>query len=148
MTPTQEQLEAAKRLGDTIARNREKVIGGYEDTRLSVDIIAEFVFNRDAQVAARAVEVSERVAQITAHRACSGNEHDALSKFHGNCVVCLVPFPCEYVGNPPSSSDRERLRDAVIEAVKADKCPRAFSSNVTYALAALSAFENRQGDKS
>lgn len=44
----------------------------------------------------------ERVAQLIAHRACGGNEHDGMSKFHGNCVVCLVPWPCEYAGKPPT----------------------------------------------
>jgi len=45
----------------------------------------------------------ERTAQITAHRACCGVEHDpANGKLHGCCVVCGVPWPCEYSGNPPS----------------------------------------------
>lgn len=45
----------------------------------------------------------ERVAQLTAHRACGGFEHDpSQGKFHGNCVVCLVPWPCDYAGTPPA----------------------------------------------
>jgi hypothetical protein len=45
---------------------------------------------------------SERVAQIQAHRAIRGVEHDGTTgKFHGDCYVCGVPFPCEYVGAPP-----------------------------------------------
>lgn len=45
--------------------------------------------------------VAERVAQITAHRACCGTEHDpANGKIHGLCVVCGVPWPCEYAGSP------------------------------------------------
>lgn len=64
----------------------------------------------EAQVAAlteklkMAQDVSERVAQLTAHRACCGNEHDGMSKFHGYCVVCGVPWPCEYAGQPPKFS--------------------------------------------
>lgn len=45
----------------------------------------------------------ERVAQITAHRACCGSEHDPDNgKLHGFCVVCGVPWPCEYAGTPPT----------------------------------------------
>ena len=44
----------------------------------------------------------ERIAQITAHRACGSAEHDvAKGKIHGYCVVCLKPWPCAYVGPPP-----------------------------------------------
>ncbi len=43
----------------------------------------------------------ERVAQMIAHRCVGGNEHNALDKFHGYCAVCLVPWPCEYVGPAP-----------------------------------------------
>jgi hypothetical protein len=58
----------------------------------------------------------ERTAQIAAHRACCGTEHDAANgKLHGYCVVCGVPWPCDYAGKPPSSSceqhDPSRLGD-------------------------------------
>jgi hypothetical protein len=37
----------------------------------------------------------ERVAQLTAHRACLGVEHDAMNgRLHGYCVVCGIPWPC------------------------------------------------------
>lgn len=46
-------------------------------------------------------DVSERIARIQAHRACHAAEHDPLhGKIHGYCVVCGVPFPCDYVGAP------------------------------------------------
>ncbi len=36
------------------------------------------------------------IAAETAHRACCGVEHDPENgKFHGCCVVCGVPWPCE-----------------------------------------------------
>lgn len=45
----------------------------------------------------------ERTAQLQAHRACCGTEHDPLNgKLHGLCVVCGVDWPCEYAGTPPS----------------------------------------------
>jgi len=48
-------------------------------------------------------ENSERLAQMIAHRVCCGTEHDpANGKIHGYCVVCGVPWPCEYVGQLPS----------------------------------------------
>lgn len=46
----------------------------------------------------------ERVAQMIAHRACCGTEHDPSNgKIHGYCVVCGVPWPCEYVGPRPTT---------------------------------------------
>lgn len=48
------------------------------------------------------MNVEERTAQLIAHRACCGVEHDPLNgKIHGYCVVCGVPWPCEYAGKPP-----------------------------------------------
>ena len=44
----------------------------------------------------------ERIAQLIAHRACCGVEHDPQNgKLHGLCVVCGVPWPCAYAGSPP-----------------------------------------------
>jgi len=38
----------------------------------------------------------EMIAAAIAHRACCGSEHDpSVGKFHGYCVVCGVPWPCE-----------------------------------------------------
>lgn len=52
--------------------------------------------------------MQERVAQITAHRACCGVEHDpAQGKLHGYCIVCGVPWPCEYAGQPPLPTERK-----------------------------------------
>lgn len=48
---------------------------------------------------------TERVAQLIAHRACIGVEHDpANGKLHGHCVVCGVPWPCDYAGTPPEAT--------------------------------------------
>lgn len=45
----------------------------------------------------------ERAAQLIAHRCCGGAEHDPQEgKLHGYCTVCLVPWPCEYAGTPPT----------------------------------------------
>ena len=69
--------------------------------------------------------VEERAAQMIAHRACCGVEHDPQNgKLHGYCVVCGVPWPCEYVGPKPSHAERldaleaenERLRQLVSSA--------------------------------
>ena len=44
---------------------------------------------------ALSAETRERIAQLTAHRACGSGEHDPQNgKLHGFCVVCLVPWPC------------------------------------------------------
>jgi hypothetical protein len=63
---------------------------------------------------------TERVAQLTAHRACIGAEHNpAQGKLHGYCVVCGVPWPCEYAGISPASELATARR--TIERLKADK---------------------------
>ena len=52
--------------------------------------------------------VIERAAQLTAHRACCGTEHDPLNgKIHGYCVICGVPWPCDYAGIPPTKTEEE-----------------------------------------
>lgn len=60
------------------------------------------------------IVLSERIAQIAAHRACCGTEHNpAEGKLHGYCVVCGVPWPCDYAGKLPaleSSAIRNMLR--------------------------------------
>jgi hypothetical protein len=62
-------------------------------------------------------ELQERIAQIIAHRACCGSEHNpAQGKFHGYCVVCGVPFPCEYVGKPlPQAKGETSKSSSMIE---------------------------------
>lgn len=52
---------------------------------------------------------SERIAQLIAHRACCGSEHDtANGKLHGYCVVCGVPWPCAYAGVPPKDLNKSQ----------------------------------------
>ena len=64
---------------------------------------------------------TERIAQLIAHRACHSAEHDPLNgKLHGYCIVCGVPWPCEYAGTPPAAltpqgGDAVRVDDAMIE---------------------------------
>src|SRR3990167_8214466 len=58
----------------------------------------------------------ERTAQIAAHRACCGTEHDpANGKLHGYCIVCGIPWPCEYAGKPLAAQQPENSREAVLE---------------------------------
>lgn len=61
--------------------------------------------NRDKTADAREGALLERTAQLTAHRACCNEEHDpGNGKLAGFCVVCGVPWPCEYAGIPPVRS--------------------------------------------
>jgi hypothetical protein len=47
----------------------------------------------------------ERLAQMIAHRACCGSEHDPQNgKLDGCCVVCGTPWPCDYAGPKPTAS--------------------------------------------
>lgn len=83
---------------------------GRSDTEHELDEFRALLRSSQAEVAALKAEAGsrlmERTAQITAHRACGGAEHDAMNgKFHGYCVVCLIPWPCEYAGKlPPAPS--------------------------------------------
>jgi hypothetical protein len=41
--------------------------------------------------------IEERIAELTAHRACGNQEQDTQNgKLGGYCVVCQVPWPCSY----------------------------------------------------
>ena len=41
-------------------------------------------------------ELNILIASATAHRACTGTEHNPQNgKLHGCCVVCGVQWPCE-----------------------------------------------------
>jgi hypothetical protein len=41
-------------------------------------------------------QIENKIAAAIAHRACCGTEHNPLQgKFHGYCVVCGVPWPCD-----------------------------------------------------
>lgn len=51
------------------------------------------------------------VAMMTAHRACCNEEHDPLNgKISGFCVVCGVPWPCDYA-DPSSLRKRAEQGD-------------------------------------
>lgn len=40
---------------------------------------------------------AQMIAFFQAHRACHSAEHDPINgKIHGYCLVCGVPWPCEY----------------------------------------------------
>lgn len=73
----------------------------------------------------------ERTAQLLAHRGCCGTEHDPTNgKLHGCCVVCGVPWPCEYAGKPPAQD--AKVADALAELLAAradfDASRRSFDS--------------------
>ncbi len=45
--------------------------------------------------------MQERIAQLTAHRACGNQEQDTQNgKLAGYCVICQTPWPCEFAGKP------------------------------------------------
>lgn len=68
----------------------------------------------------------ERTAQLVAHRACIGIEHDpANGKLHGYCVVCGVPWPCDIakpkpdpVGQEANASRYLKLRNRVSSSTR------------------------------
>jgi len=65
-----------------------------------VNLATDYLEGHIAEVASeQKIKLIERTAQCIAHRACCGSEHNpAEGKLHGYCVVCGVPWPCEYVG--------------------------------------------------
>jgi hypothetical protein len=73
-------------------------------TDLSADILSGRLSSPPAD---GGISVSERVAQITAHRACGNQEQDPMAgKLAGYCVVCQTPWPCRYAGTPPQSAEQ------------------------------------------
>ena len=61
------------------------------------------------------LHIAERIAQITAHRGCCGSEHDpSAGKLHGYCVVCGIPWPCAYVGEPPTPAPVPKPSETVV----------------------------------
>lgn len=52
-------------------------------------------------------ELTERAAQLIAHRTCMNEEHDpANGKISGYCITCGLPWPCSYAGKPPDELER------------------------------------------
>lgn len=98
-----EQLAAAERARDTwILKHRDEAALSQEFERELDEARAER--ERDALELctlrlkqALTAHSPERVSQLLAHRACGSEEHDPQNgKIHGCCVVCLVPWPCEF----------------------------------------------------
>jgi hypothetical protein len=80
----------------------------------------------EERVMAAALVDPERVAQMIAHRACIGLEHDPVNgKLHGYCVVCGVPWPCEYAGPKPRSTDWNVEYSEPLERTLAEMPPAA-----------------------
>lgn len=74
-----------------------------------------------------ALKLGDKVARLTAeklaHRACCGTEHDPLiGKLHGYCVVCGVPWPCDY--SKPESEVLNKLDIALADLARAREALR------------------------
>lgn len=96
-----------------------------------------------AQVHAMRESYSERVAQLAAHRACCGVEHDPQNgKLHGCCVVCGVPWPCEYAGAATAAERRVAAMHRVVELAERGKCRNDSDGEMSHALAALGQAED------
>lgn len=80
----------------------------------------------------------ERLAQLIAHRGCCSSEHDpANGKIHGYCVVCGVPWPCDYAGMPPTADPPALAAEILAEVTRAtDKFP-TWPTDPLHALAVL-----------
>ncbi|MCR4297527.1 MAG: hypothetical protein NUV75_02055 [Gallionella sp.] len=76
-----------------------KDVLGNEEVEENADVIIEFA--RRLMTEQQGPSLQERTAQLVAHRMCCGSEHNPeQGKLHGYCVVCGVPWPCEYAGKP------------------------------------------------
>ena len=106
----EELMEWRKRepLG-TMPEGLAKMIAEYHDVKGRIEWEAEF-----SKILSRFTPVpddgglKERVAQITAHRACHNQEQDLPNgKVAGYCIVCGVPWPCQYSGPHPAQENKE-----------------------------------------
>lgn len=89
-------------------------IAGMDTEEDEWDAVAKYDQVREMAKAALANDsggwllMNERVAQITAHRACGNQEQDPQAgKLSGYCVVCQIPWPCRYAGTPPTPKVEE-----------------------------------------
>jgi hypothetical protein len=77
------------------------------------------------------VPAQERLLQMIAHRACHSAEHDPLNgRIHGYCMVCGIPWPCEYVGPPPPAIKPTPVVAIVCDWKGADPFPRFIESEI------------------
>lgn len=54
----------------------------------------------------------ERTAQISAHRVITSPEHAPWNGLaHGDCIVCRIPWPCEYAGKPPAKAHLDNSKE-------------------------------------
>ena len=93
---------------DALIEDARELMAG-EPTALVHPKVVHALFERmdaaERTVKASSSSMTDRVARLLAHRACCGTEHDpANGKLHGLCVVCGVPWPCDYAGEPPAKS--------------------------------------------
>ena len=62
-------------------------------------------------------EESKRIAVLRAHREVNSQEHDPVNgKCHGDCIVCAVPWPCDFATSECEKAlqeENERLREAL-----------------------------------
>lgn len=89
----------------TIAELREELQQAHNLNNLTTENCDNAVIARDRLTSELESVKRERdearfkcdVAILQAHRACCSEEHDpANGKIHGFCVVCGVPWPCDY----------------------------------------------------
>lgn len=81
---------------------------------------------------ARQAALTERIAILTAHRACCGTEADpANGKLHGYCVVCGVGWPCEYAGKPEAQVAQLQTTISQLQSAleRATKILKAWADN-------------------
>ena len=65
------------------------------------------------------MELNERIAQITAHRAVGNQEQDLDNgKLAGYCLVCQTLWPCEYAGSPAKTTESTELEALKRAAVR------------------------------
>jgi hypothetical protein len=73
------------------------------------EYLCEACYRRAVEVFVRSATpaIQERVAVLMAHRATHAAEHDPINgKIHGYCIVCGIPWPCNYAAPDKTASDK------------------------------------------
>jgi len=90
-------LETARALRDlAVVLNADRAVSNAVKVEAGAFYAAIYNDIAEAETGMADQSFVNRTAMLTAHRACGPAEHDpANGKIHGDCVVCLVPWPCE-----------------------------------------------------
>lgn len=147
MSERDEIIEQATEFLATLDPETEEEFRAWVWPAIAKDMADFAITIRDEALAARNKEIEAKVALFTAHRAVGNQEQDlANGKLAGYCLVCQVPWPCEYAISSGVFTAKEIK--AVLDAVEKVPNDIHYSSLATQGYReAIAAIRERLGGK-